>query len=153
MSELILTDRHVPAMQDEAIEKVRALEEFSATLPQVQIDTDHVLHGGQYTRTIFIPQGTMLTGVLIKVPTTLIISGDCWVYIGDAVVRVEGYQVLAASSGRKQAFIANEGTYLTMSFATKATSIEAAEEEFTDEAHRLLSRSKDALNSFTITGE
>jgi hypothetical protein len=140
-------------MQNDAIEKVRALETAVADMPQSQIDTDHVLHGGQYTRTILVPAGVMITGALIKIATTLVICGDCWVYIGDAVIRVNGYQVLAASAGRKQAFIANQDTYITMSFATDATSIEEAEDAFSDESHLLLSRSHVARNTFTITGE
>ena len=34
------------------------------------------VHGGIYTRTMFLPKGAMIMGALIKVPTTLVISGS-----------------------------------------------------------------------------
>ena len=37
------------------------------------------VHGGIYTRTMFLPKGAMIMGALIKVPTTLVISGSCFV--------------------------------------------------------------------------
>jgi len=40
-----------------------------------------------------------------------------------------------------------------MVFATKAQTVEEAEDEFTDEADRLLSRNASAKNSIIITGE
>lgn len=142
----------LPASTAKAIAVVREIERTVQSVPQVPILTHHVLHGGMYSRTICIPAGVVLTGALIKVPTTLIISGCATVLVGDAEeALVEGYQVFAASAGRKQAFIAHTDTYLTMSFPTQAVTIEQAEEEFTDEADQLFSRS--GVNSIVITGE
>lgn len=122
-------------------------------LPQVDIPTDHVIHGGMYARTIFIPAGVVLTGVLIRVPTMLIFNGHATVNAGDEPVTLTGYHVLAASAGRRQAFLAHGDTWLTMIFATKAATVAEAEDEFTNEAHLLLSRNADAQNQVTITGE
>ena len=149
----IATRSAIPAMDLSAIGKVRALEDAILAMPQSPIDTHHVLHAGQYARTILIPAGVVLTGALIRIATTLIVSGDCTVYLGDDAIRVTGYNVLAASAGRKQAFIAHADTYLTMTFATDAQTIEQAEDEFTSESHRLMSRSGDGRNSYLITGE
>lgn len=142
----------IAPMTPEAIDKVRQLEARTAELEQVEIPTDHVLHGGMYARTIKIPAGVLLTGALIKRATTLVISGNVTVFIGAGTIEIAGYQVLPASAGRKQAFLAHADTFVTMLFPSEAASIEAAENEFTDEADRLLSR-RQACESITITGE
>ncbi|AIL33103.1 hypothetical protein [Basilea psittacipulmonis] len=142
----------VPSMTDEQIEKVHQVEEKLMELEQIEIPTHHVIHAGMYARTIKIPAGAIITGVLIKRSTLLIVQGTTTVYVGDKEIFVNGYQVLPASKHRKQMFMAHEDTYLTMIFPTQAKSVQEAEEEFTDQAHLLASRSSD-LNTIVITGE
>lgn len=153
MGSVVEFKSRVPAMSSEAVAKVRQLETVISALPQTPISTHHILHGGIYARTVMIPAGTVITGALIKVPTTLVVCGDCTVHIGEESVRVQGYNVFAASAGRKQAFIAHTDLFLTMSFTTAAQTVEEAEDEFTDEAHLLVSRSDAAENHVLITGE
>lgn len=141
-----------PAMPPEAIDKVRRLESAMMQLPQVEIQTAHLIHGGMYARTIHIPAGVALTGALIKLATVLVVSGHCTAFIGDSSVELIGHQVIPASAGRKQVFLAHADTSLTMLFSSAAKSVLEAEAEFTDEADRLLSRKQDA-ESITITGE
>jgi hypothetical protein len=131
----------IPSMSETAIANVRELESLAGALPQMAIDTRHVLHAGMYARTVMIPSGTMICGVLITIPTLLVVMGDCLVYTGgDDPIHLTGYNVLSASPNRKQVFVANTDTYLTMTFPTGARTVEEAEEQFTDEAHLLLSR-------------
>jgi hypothetical protein len=130
----------IPSMSERSIDKVRQFESFSLTLPQVKIDTFHTFHAGLYARTIMIPAGVVLTGALIKIATILIINGDVIAYIGDDSIRLSGYNVLPAEQNRKQAFVAQTDTYMTMLFSTNAKTIEDAENEFTDEASLLFSR-------------
>ncbi|MGL4680420.1 MAG: hypothetical protein ACRCWC_13690, partial [Plesiomonas shigelloides] len=137
MSDLILAQNCIPAMSDESVAKVRALESEAMQQPQVQIETIHTLHAGTYARTIMIPAGVMITGALIKIPTTLIVSGECMVFIGGDTIKLVGYNVLPASANRKQAFLAVTDTWLTMMFKTAATTVEDAEHEFTDECDLL----------------
>lgn len=153
MSNIVLSERRVPAMSGTAIAKVRELQTAVDAMPQISIETDHVIHGGMYARTITIEPGTILAGALIKVPTTLIVNGSCRVFLGNESVDLHGYHVLAASAGRKQAFVAFEKTQLTMIFATEANSVDAAEDQFTEEAGQLMSRRDDAVNTVIITGE
>ena len=153
MSELTLLGQSIGRMSESAIEKVRKLEEFSLKNAQTKIPTRHVFHAGIYSRTITIPAGVWLTGAYIIVPTLLIVSGHTLVFCDDAWIEIDGYRVVPASSGRKQAFIALSDTHLTMNFSTSATNVEDAENEFTNEAERLMSRLIDAENSVTITGE
>jgi len=130
----------IAPMSNEAVQKVRELETMTLQLPQVDIPTDHVLHAGMYARTITIPAGTMLTGALIELATLLIIQGDVDVFTGEGTQRLTGYHVIAAQAGRKQAFVTHADTHVTMIFPTKAQHVAQAEDEFTQEADRLLSR-------------
>jgi hypothetical protein len=148
----LTTRAALPAVSDAALAHMRATECALLQQPQVPIITHHVLHGGLYTRTIKIPAGVVLTGALVKRTTTLILNGDAWVTRGDdKPARFNGHHVLPASAHRKQAFLAIRDTWLPMSFPTQATTIEQAEEEFTDEAHMLFSRT--GKNVVVITGE
>ncbi len=153
MSNLTVTSNRIASMSAEDVEKVGAIQNEVLKMEQVKMDTDHILHGGMYARTIMIPAGVILTGALIKVATVLIVSGDALVYREGKAHEIVGYNVLAASKHRIMAFVARTDTYLTMIFPSKADSIAQAEEEFTDEAHLLFSRNADAVNNITITGE
>lgn len=139
MSDIVL-NAAIPPMSPEAIGVVSMLESAMLDKEQVPLTTWHSLHGGTYTRTICIPAGVLLTGALIKVQTTLIVSGHCHVYIGDKSCELQGYNVVPASAGRKQAFMAITDTWLTMMFKTDAASVEEAETQFTDEYEQLGSR-------------
>lgn len=131
----------IGAMSPSTIDKVSQLEALSlAALPQVSIPTGHVFHAGVYARTVKIPAGVMITGALIKIPTLLIVSGDCVVHVEGGPVELHGYHVLQAAAGRKQAFVALTDTHLTMVFPTAAKTVEEAEREFTDEYERLQTR-------------
>ena len=95
----------------------------------------------------------MRCGQAFKVPTVLILSGEVTVLANDRAIEIQGYQVIPASSDRKQAFVAHTNTELTMIFATAATTVEEAEAEFTSEPELLASRQSSALNVTIITGE
>lgn len=153
MTGLVAAESRIPTMTPQAIDKVRELEAITRELPQVEIATEHVLHGGMYARTICIPAGVVLTGVFIRVPTLLVFDGNATVNASDEVVTLVGYHVLAASAHRRQAFLAHADTRLTMVFATQAKTVAEAEDEFTDEAHLLFSRKPGAVNHINITGE
>lgn len=141
----------IPPMNAGDIERIRALDRLSLQHEQTPIDTHHLLHAGMYVRTILIQKDVLLTGVLIKRPTVVIVSGDVSVFIGHEAVRLTGYHLLAASAHRKQAFLAHADTYLSMQFPTQAKTVEEAEAEFTDEVELLFSRYN--ANYVTITGE
>lgn len=154
MTDLVITTPRIPAMTPAAIDKVRQLESLASAQTQVPIVTEHLIHGGMYARTICIPAGTMITGALVKLATLLIVQGDAVAYIGDdEPMRLQGYAVLPASAGRKQAFVAIEATHLTMVLPTQAKTVEEIEAEWTDEAALLISRRDADTNRITITGE
>lgn len=154
MRELASEAPNILPMSRESIERVYDLEAVLLALyPDKNLPIQHVLHAGLYARTVCVPANLMITGALVKIPTVLIVQGDCYVTLGDAVRRLTGYHVLTASAGRKQAFRAISDTYITMMFPTKATTVGEAEREFTNEHDRLASRRDDADNDIIVTGE
>ncbi len=142
----------IPPTSMAGIERVKELDALIKSVEQVAIPTHHVIHAGVYSRTICVPKGVVLTAVLTKIPTTLVVSGHVSILVGDSEeCEFKGYGVFGASAHRKQAYIAHEDTYLTMSFKTDARTVEEAEEAFTDEAHLLFSRQGE--NEVVITGD
>lgn len=140
-------------MSQEDVLKVRKLESIILDMPQETLATHHIFHGGMYARTIMIPAGVILTGALIKLATMVIISGDVTVYVGDKASELSGYNVLPASAGRKQVFLAKSDTWVTMIFPSDAATVADAEAQFTDETDMLASNREVCKNSITITGE
>jgi hypothetical protein len=149
----LITALAIPSMHDDAIACVGRFEALALAQPQAELATHHVLHDGLYARTIMIPSGVAITGALIEIATTVIVSGDCAVSQGDRCERLTGYHVLAASAHRKLAFLAYADTHLTMVFATSAQSVEEAEDQFTAEADRLMSRQPGHANTVVVTGQ
>jgi hypothetical protein len=90
--------------------------------------------------------------ILIKSPTTLLVNGKCAIFAGDKWHTLEGYNVIAASAGRKQMYVTLEPTEITMLFPTNAKTVEEAESQFTDEAAGLLSRRQEGNDLTVVTG-
>lgn len=146
----------IAAMSPAAIANVRRLE--SCILAgdmgeRIAIETHHLLHGGQYSRTVCLAANTIIAGALMKIPTTLVLHGDVTMYTEDGLVELHGHHVLSASAGRKQAFFAHSQTHLTMSFPTAAMSVAEAEREMTDEVDFLMSSQDGAINHIEMTGD
>lgn len=152
-SALAVASPCLPAMTPEAIEKVRRLENFSLShCEQVEFPTEHLIHGGMYARTLHMPAGTFLTGALLKLPTVLVVSGDCAVFIGEETIELRGYTVLPGSAGRKQVFLAHTDVSMTMLFPSQSKAVADAEQEFTDEYEMLMTNRQDCVKTM-ITGE
>lgn len=141
------------SMTDEAIAQVSELTQLSLKHPQLQFLTQHQLHAGMYTRTVCLPAGSIVTGVLVKLATTLHISGDCEVFTGYETVRVTGFAVLPAAPHRKQAFHAYTDTMLSMSFVSDAKDAAEAEAQFTDELKLLVPLDAEGRHQFVVTGD
>ena len=129
-----------------ALAKVQSIHDAIAAQPQINLETQHVLHAGTYARTIKVPAGVVLAGVFIKIPTLLILDGVLSILIGDEWHMMIGRNVLPAGAGRKQAFAASSESHITMIFATNARTVAEAEAEFTDQTEMLMSRKPGAFN-------
>ena len=153
MSSLTVNEKRITTMGESAVAKVREFESLMRQSPQQEIGTEHVIHGGMYARTVLVPAGVVITGTEIKLATMLILQGDALANTEDGAIELHGYNVIPASAGRKQAFVALTDTWLTMIFPTSAQTVEQAEDEFTDEAHMLLTRRGIGKQTIVITGE
>jgi len=149
----LATNNKILVMSESAIEKVQLVQNAMLKFPQIDLPVHHILHGGMYSRSLVIPAGVAIAGAFIQVPTILVVSGNVTVYANDQAYEIDGYQVLVASAGRKQLFVAHADTNMTMTFATNATTVEDAENEFTSEPDLLASRRHENLNTTIITGE
>lgn len=143
---------HLPAMSNTDLEIAYNAEYQMRQMPQIDVSTTHSIHSGVYTRTLHMAAGNAIVGVHIIIPTTLIITGNLTLTIGDNIHHIVGTQVIAADANRKQIMVALEDTAITMIFKTDATTIEEAEMEFTDQYDVLASRLDGAINNIIITG-
>ena len=62
--------------------------------PQIELTTEHIIHGGMYARTIRLAPSTKMMGSLIMQATILIVHGDCSVLIGDSRIELTGFNVI-----------------------------------------------------------
>ena len=142
---------NLAVMKEASLERVMQFASAHASMPQIEVQTDHLLHGGIYTRTLHVPAESVVVGALVKIPTTLIIIGKTKVFTGEEWIDLDGYHVIPAQAGRKQIVVTQEATIFTMMFRTEAKTVEEAEMEFTDEHDALMSR-KQQNSTKTIEG-
>lgn len=121
-------------------QSVSALESHLLTLPQVDLYTSHVIHGGMCARTIMIAPDTVLTGALTNTDNICVVCGDITVTTDEGPVRLTGYHVLPAKAGAKRAGVTHALTAWTTIWPTTLTDIQAIEDEMTDEADQLQTR-------------
>lgn len=153
----------LPATDAKVIEKLATVQQVLMHAEQIGLQTEHILHGGMYARTIRLRPASadpedqiVILGAHIKVPTLVILRGPGSAFVGDGWADFEGpYEVIPGSAGRKQMFSTRGGIELdiTMIFPTTARTVEEAEAEFTDEADLLLSRREPGNDLVVITGE
>lgn len=143
----------LPAITPEMLEKVSEVESRIMQAEQITVQTEHILHGGMYSRTVRLAPRVVIVGTLLKVPTIVIVHGSTLMLAGDKWYKLDGYNVMPAQSGRKQIFVTNEETEITMIFPTQAKTVAEAEAEFTSECDKLLSRRQDDNDLVVITGE
>jgi hypothetical protein len=97
MSNLVQMGATLPASRNLAA--LSRVEEFIRTqTPQAHVQTEHVIHGGMYARTVACA-GNAICGCLYKVPTMLVVNGAAKVYVGEGWTELSGYNVIAASAG------------------------------------------------------
>lgn len=123
-----------------SVDAVRRLEDAVADLPQIDLSTENLVHGGMCARTVLIPAGTVLTGALTNMDNVCVMFGDIEVTTDEGAKRLTGYHVLPARAGAKRAGFAHADTWWTTIWPTDLTDIEAIEDEATSESARLQTR-------------
>ena len=121
-------------------DRMDSLEAEIAKMPQVDLGTTHELSGGIYARTIYIPAGVALTGLVHKKDHINIVMGDITVSTDEGMKRLTGYHVLQTKAGMKRVGFAHENTAWTTVCQTALTEIEAIEDELVEEADKLQTR-------------
>ena len=123
-------------------EAVRQMEAMLLQMPQIDLQTSQVVHGGMAARTIFIPAGTVLTGALTKLDNLCVVFGDITVTTDAGPQRLTGFNVLSATAGAKRAGVAHSDTWWTTIHRTDLTDIAAIEDEMTGESAMLQTRTQ-----------
>lgn len=121
-------------------ESIERLEAAMLEAPQVAIETSHVLSGGVYARTIRIPAGTLLTGLVHKHDHVNVCVGDITVWTEQGMKRLTGHNVLPTKAGAKRAGYAHADTYWTTLSRTDQTELAAIEDEQVENVDRLQTR-------------
>jgi hypothetical protein len=127
----------IDQLKQVSLEQARSIEGALRLLPQIEIETRHLIHGSMYARTIFIPAGTALTGVLTKTDNICVVYGDISVTTDVGVQRLTGFNVLPATKGYKRVGYAHADTFWTMLIQTDGATLEEAEKDLTDEVDLL----------------
>lgn len=132
---------------NESLNCINGMVQFMLqNLPQADIEIKHDLCGNLYSRYCFIPKDVVVVGALLKVPTLLIVNGDCVIFDGEKTQRVTGYKMLQGQAYRQSAFRALEDTSLTMLAVVEGCStVEEAEKFITDQSALLTNHRKELL--------
>lgn len=97
-------------------------------LPQIKLEAKHYLCNGLYTRELWMPKGSAVTGKIhIKDHIVTIVYGDVTVRTDDDLVRYTGYQTFVGKGGSKRALLMHEDTLWLATHATDKTTVEECE--------------------------
>jgi hypothetical protein len=135
------------------LDRLHEADRLIRSCPQVEILTEHLLHGGMYARTIRRGPGVVAVGSVILRATILIVNGPCSLLTDRGRLDLSGYNVLPGLPGRKSFSLTHGPVEMTMIFPTSARTVAEAEEEIFGEASDLMSRQDGNENQVTITGQ
>lgn len=121
-------------------DRVRELEAFMATQPQIPIETHQLTHGQVSARAVLIPAGSLLTGAQTNFDNVCIVLGDIEVTTDAGPHRITGFAMLPANRGSKRVGLALADTWWITCHHTTLTNQREIEDEMTDESAELASR-------------
>lgn len=117
-------------------EKIFQLESLLLKLPQAEMPLTHRFAEGLYSREIFIPKGTLLTGRIHKVEHLCIINkGDVSVLTEDGVKRFLAPSVFVSRAGIKRVIYAHEDTTWMTVHACTEKDVEKIEDLLTTNSY------------------
>lgn len=120
--------------------KYDALTDALLKLPQVDLQTTHVIAGGLYARTIKIPAGVVLTGAIHKKDHIDIMQGDVTVTTHEGTRRLTGHHVFETKAGLGRAGFAHTETLWTTICTTELTELSEIENELVANPEQLQTR-------------
>jgi hypothetical protein len=126
-------------------ESVIRLEAEMKDFPQIDLHSQTLVHGRMAARAIFIPAGSLVTGVKTNHDNISVIVGDVTITTEAGPVRLTGYNIIPAGAGFKRAVVAHADTWWTTIHHTDLTDVEAIENDMTDEPENLQTNRLKAL--------
>jgi len=137
MSPVLPTQDQIDAMNLLEIEMLKE--------PQVHCPLEHHFTPGLYARQMFVPKGTLITGLLHKTKHIFVISqGDISIwYPGGEATRVQAPYTGITEAGTRRMGFAHEDTIWTTFHATELTDPDEIIEEITDTRPNPLMTDKD----------
>jgi hypothetical protein len=146
----------VPVLRAATAAELQVIDELRLAMercPQIDMPTEHILHGGMYARSIRMAPGDVVLGALILVPTLIVLNGSVSVLVGNRAVDYQGYNVIPGAAGRQSMFFAHSSLELTMIYPTRAKTVDEAEEEIFNQPDMLVSRKAGSEETVLITGQ
>jgi len=119
---------------------VERLQAALGALPQVDVQTSHVLAGGIYARSITVPAGASLVGATHKRDHITVMQGDITVWNEGVAQRYTGSHTFPTKAGAKRAVYAHADTVWTTLCRTDETELEAIEADLVEDAEHLQTR-------------
>ena len=122
----------VPDRRPEAIRaQIKAFTEFLLTLPDKrEFEVAHTLIDGVYTRTLFIPKGSVLVGKIhLKECVNIVAAGDISILTETGCGRIKAGHIAVSKPGIQKLGYAHEDTVFVNVFRTDETDIEKIEAE------------------------
>ena len=122
------------------MDRIDDLERLILEAPQVDLRTENVLNGKMLARTVYIPEGTVVTGATHKTDHISVVVGDVTVSTDEGTKRITGHCVFASKAGIRRAVVAHSFTVWTTICRTEKTDVQEAEDELVVESARLQTR-------------
>lgn len=119
---------------------IDVVEQYLQTIQSGDIHTQHALSGKCYARTIHVPAGITMVGAKHLHDHINIFVGDVTFRTETGMKRLTGFHVLPTKAGMKRVGYFHKPTSWTTVSYTELTDLAAIEEEMTDEAHKLHTR-------------
>lgn len=130
-------------------EAIMDLESHSKEQPQLDVDVDQLIHAGMYVRAAHVKAGTLLTGAIYKYDHIEIMAKGSIIVTTDdgTAVKLDGFNIQSASSGKKRAaYVIEDTTWTTIHFVGDAGGKDGDEIQ-----NYLTTESFEELNEFYAT--
>lgn len=110
--------------------KIYSAEKYLATLPQAEIEPEHVFADGLYSRKLFIPKDHWITGKVHKQSDlNIVVFGAMKILTKNGFKEVQGGDQFAGSAGIKQMGYAYEDTLWITVHHTHLTDLDEIDKE------------------------
>lgn len=150
--ELVPQQNRMLAASRHEIETVIEFRKHVLAAPQTPCKYKHLVHGGMYVRTMYVPADQLIAGVKLKAPTLTIIVGNVIVYRESGNLELTGYNVIPGSVGRLTAVYTHTKAAISMFIRTDLKDVAEIQRQTVEEPE-LLSPLDPEFHEIIVTGE